>query len=240
MRFQKFITEATLLPEEKTEFGNLFQMYERVEAKKFHEILKKDCKPFLSQIRKKPLWRGMYQKPDSYDIRVPRQDRRPMNTEPELQKILDDIFKEKFGWKPRSSGVFVTGKRREAEKYGRSARTICTIWPIGNFKFLWSPDVLDLYYILPPFKGAKMDFLFLKKSYSRDTGYPRDWSKKDDPDVIEGKEILKEMIHDVYTDKNLAKAIESDYEIMLGCKKYYAANLELTEELAKLMNLDLS
>ena len=65
------------------------------------------------------------------------------------------------------------------------------MFPIGDFKFIWSPKISDLYAALPlSFKGASL------------------------PEVV--THVMSE-----YTDKNLAAAINSEFEISIKCKEYY-------------------
>ena len=49
------------------------------------------------------------------------------------------VFYRKFKWKPRSTGVFCTGDKEQAKGYGGLA----TVWPIGNFKYIWNPEIRD-------------------------------------------------------------------------------------------------
>ena len=106
--------------------------------------------------------------------------------------ILDKFFNKKFGWMPRSTGVFYTGDFSVAGQYGNAAYSI---WPIGPFKFLWHPRVPDLFEALWDIQNT--------------WGY---W--------IDHPEILESFVKD-YTDKNFQKAIKSKHEVMISCKNYY-------------------
>lgn len=77
----------------------------------------------------------------NYTILKPRTDRKPLNMHPNVQRLLDDIFLKKFGWKARSSGVFASGNKHGVAGYG----TVYEIYPTDGYKFLWSPKVGDLY-----------------------------------------------------------------------------------------------
>ena len=74
-------------------------------AEELLEKIKKDCKPFLKQMNiDKPLWRGSKDiVRNDYEKIKPRKDRRPRNTDPDLQVILDNVFNKKFGWKKKVS-----------------------------------------------------------------------------------------------------------------------------------------
>lgn len=68
-----------------------------------------------------------------------RSDRKPRDMPKDLHNLLDKTFLEMFGWKARSEGVFVTsGATWEGEKDS-------LFFPIGKFKYIWSPRINDLY-----------------------------------------------------------------------------------------------
>jgi len=183
-------------------------------AEELLEKIKKDCKPFLKQMNiDKPLWRGSKDiVRNDYEKIKPRKDRRPRNTDPDLQVILDNVFNKKFGWKPRSSGVFCGGDKREAETYGN----VYSVWPIGNFKFIWSERVSDLFV---NFETEIACDCFILHIF---------WNDKNLTKTKECISKVEENVPKLYTDKNLAKAINSWNEVMIGCKEYYLVNEEVT------------
>jgi len=180
----------------------------------------KDCKPFIKELKgaHNLLLRGS-RKSNPGIIKVkPRQDRRPMSTLPKVHDMLDGFFKAKFGWKPRSTGVFCSGSLNTALFYG----PVNSVWPIGNFKFLWSPKVSDL---------------FSHLTDQVNTTEHDGWSYwLDNPDGLKA-------IVDTYTDKNLPKAIDGtatdmqSFEIMIGCKEYYMVLNEDTFALKRYFNI---
>jgi len=110
---------------------------------KFIKNVKKDCKPWLSAIKNctnKVIYRGYVGK--FIDKKNVRTDRKPKDMPPALHKELDSIFYEKFGWKPRSEGLFVSPHIYVGATYGNSGG-VC--FPTGKFKFVWNPDVHDLF-----------------------------------------------------------------------------------------------
>ena len=155
-------------------------------------LLQKDCKPYIKQIKNDLLYRGSYKSNPGIVKVTPRKDRRPMSIHPKVQEILDNFFNKKFGWKPRSTGVFCTGDFSQAGQYGTAAYSF---WPIGPFKFLWHPEVSDLFESLWDIQNS--------------WGY---W--------IDNPQILENFVKG-YSDKNFQKAIQSKHEIMVSCKKYY-------------------
>ena len=180
------------------------------------KTLEKDCKPFISKMGKsRLLLRGSrVSNPDGIIKLSPRSDRKPMSTNPGVHKIIDEIFQSEFGWKPRSTGLFCTTVHNTALFYGQPN----SIWPIGPFKFLWSPQITDFFTWISDVSPKEYSQL-IKSSGETDS----DWKVK---------EILKKAV-DQYTDKNLSKALNSDSEIMIGCKKYYMVSSEFKGELQR-------
>lgn len=162
------------------------------------KTLSKDCSEIINFYKKSDivndfngLFRGSLKNAGVISNKIkPRKDRRPTDTPQDIQIELDKAFKSEFGWKPRSQGVFSFGRARDAAFYGYPY----AVFPSNGYKFLWSPNVPDLYVYL--------------KSANVLSDFPG----------IEQK--IKEII-DTYTNKNLDKAIDSGHEIMIGCKYYY-------------------
>jgi hypothetical protein len=105
------------------------------------EIIERDCKPFLESGAKRLLFRGMRNKTKTMLKVNVRQDRKPKSMGVEMHNLADKWFDEKFGFKARSAAVFVTGDSSEAHDYG----SLYAIFPIGDFKFVWSKKSSDLF-----------------------------------------------------------------------------------------------
>ena len=184
---------------------------------KMAELIHANCKPFINQIKgsKKFLYRGVKTQYQMIEV-VPRKMRKPKDMDPDHSKILDSLFNKKFGWKPRSQGVFASGEIGRAMVYGYPH----TVWPIGKFSYLWSPDLVqgDLY-------------IQIKKLIEYE------W-KVADPLVNLGKEEMVErltpkfrIIVNSYKQSELKKALMLDTEIMIGCKSYYLISDEFSSSL---------
>jgi hypothetical protein len=114
------------------------------------KILKQDCGPFLEFCkynkivfsRITPYGSTIYPGNQNYIKKYPHQNRQPTDTPPILSTMIDDLFYRKFGWKVRSSGVFTSPN----SFIDGIADQLCFI--IGNFSFVTSPKVSDLYVIL--------------------------------------------------------------------------------------------
>lgn len=107
--------------------------------------IKRDCKPFLKECRDNMvlnlMMRGMKGKGDEIFKQSVRQDRKPLSMPGDKHKAFDDWSLEKFGFRARSQSVFVTGSYDDARSYGHPY----AIFPIGDFEFIWSPEVGDLF-----------------------------------------------------------------------------------------------
>lgn len=104
------------------------------------ELIKRNCGPYLLQWPVNPVFRGVKGKPDKAFKQSVRSDRKPRDSSLETHNAIDDWFLKKFGFKARSETVFVTGDYKTAKKYGK----VYAVFPIGEFKFVWSPDIKDL------------------------------------------------------------------------------------------------
>jgi hypothetical protein len=139
-----------------------------------------------------------------------------------MSDAADDFFKKKFKWKARTENVlFCWGKR--AEKNIKTNNHF--IFPIGKFKYIWSPKVNDMFTIFSLFDRTDDD----------DYRY-----ENEDPSIVDFKiEYVPKDILNSYTNKNFKKALSSDNEIMIGCEKYYAISNTTFEEINEIFNLDL-
>lgn len=110
------------------------------------------CSQVLKALRscsnKKLLFRGMGDiVRDIPFIKDVRKDRKPKDTHEGVSRIIDDMFYDKFGFRPRSQGLFCFGMSSKNPflddiiDFGQSY----VIFPIGNFKFIWSPQIDDFY-----------------------------------------------------------------------------------------------
>ncbi|KFZ27293.1 MAG: hypothetical protein KQ78_00463 [Candidatus Izimaplasma bacterium HR2] len=106
-------------------------------------IIKKDCSKFLKEFGSTPIYRGTKEiKNDNTLIRMKsRINRTPVDTPQHLHDLMDELFKKHYGWKARSESIFVIKDSSTAESYGN----ITLFFPIGNYKYLWSKEVDDLY-----------------------------------------------------------------------------------------------
>jgi hypothetical protein len=213
MKFKQYITESGELSVQEV----LEQIYT-------------DCKPYLKDLvrggfdyyRKNDnlLYSGRNTRADMFKKSV-RTDRKPKDTSEDVQKFVDEAFKKKFGVKARSSSLFATGRVDTAQGYGNS---VYTIFPIGKYKVIWSPNIMDLY-------NDVSDWDIPRVQLQREEAHIAMRYMKTDPKVgkvkyDEAYEIyLRGMRHiatDVvqeYKEGDVVKAISRGNEIMLVTKQ---------------------
>jgi len=202
------------------------------------EDIKKNCQEYLNmlQIDGKILWRGMDIDKD-IDIITPLKDRKPKDSPELIQNILDDLFEEKFGIRPRSQGTFAFQTESRFKQYGPEYM----IFPFDGFKYVWSYDVVDFYTTLKNMIGyTGIEYLklydinddemlidYYNKTQSRmlnedDISNLDEWKKNMSLDNI--KEKLKKIVED-YQDTDLDYLLKkgtNDKEVCIVCDKYYA------------------
>lgn len=184
------------------------------ELAQFIEQVKKDCKPFLAEKPKHmALYRGMKGKPTFVYNKQIRKDRTPSDTIPYIHDLVDEYFYKKFHVKARSQSMFCTGSYSEARGYG----FVYSVFPIGNFECIWSPNVEDLYRLIQ--SALAVNF----SEYMAD--YP--FNANSVP-----KNVLKEMNDKVtevldgahYIMGRLGDAIRSNNEVMIVADSYHAVD----------------
>ena len=192
MRLRQYITEET-----------------NPDPQKVLLLIKKNCKPYLQQKAKAPLqlFRGTkaLEYEDFLEI-TPRKDRQPRDTPQKIHKKFDQLFLKYHGIKARSEGVFTTSDNTVSSFYGING----IVFPIGNFKYLWNPNVKDL--STDP-NGANITKPWYKKIFDElMVLVTKDYENIDD--MLEN--IIKK-----YKSTDLKNAMKSGNEVMIFCKKYY-------------------
>jgi hypothetical protein len=183
-------------------------------------FLSSNCQPYLTQFKncRKPLLRGMKPAIDVFIVTTPV-GRAPSNTPIKFHTIADDWFNENFGHRYRSNAVFCTGRRKQAEAYGSPH----WVFPIGEFKMCWSPQVKDLYFLI----RDKYCFYSIPKSHQATIGPVKE-------------EFVKLLKNYNYKEGPVKTAINSNCEVMVACEKYlciadeYAQQHNLMEEIQRL------
>ena len=186
------------------------------EAKSFDKIfsiLQKDCSYYFNLLKKLRLDGRIFRatKDNISDIKKFQTltNRQPRDMNPVIHALLDKEFYKKFGWYPRSQGVFAQmGHANDIEIYGK----IYYIFPIGKFSILGAENIKDLFMYLQD------DWLLVtKQDYISDA-------------LIEKyREYIQDEIIPQYT-TNYKKLYYSSSEISINCKEYYLVNEYLIRE----------
>lgn len=216
MRLKNYINEDVLLADDV--FG----------------ILKKDCPQTLKILSKSNfayfIYRASKKTVGTIEKITPRNNRIPKDMPTKLHNLIDNLFKKKFGWKARSVGVFAASQYfNNFNEYG----TEYLFFPIGQFKFVWSPEIKDLYEMfdwdtLSYYKGGDVKKEVLYNDYNNYLDLHPGEDMEYDEYIDKHEKIIdnamKTRINDLvktYTDKDLTKALEKGHEIMFKCDKYY-------------------
>lgn len=193
---------------------------------RLEDLLRRDCTPFLNSADTRLMYRGIkgvnsatiHVVFDGEEIMVTpknvRTDRKPKDTSMKRHEMLNNWFAKHFDVRARSETVFCVGERSIGitGEYG----VPCAIFPIGEFKFIWSPRIDDLFQrILDSMPPAAS---------------------------VDDEQFNKWLVSLDYTDKNFIAALGSGHEIMVFCKSYYAIligqKIGLTDKLRKMMRYE--
>ena len=186
------------------------------------DMIKNDCKPFLKEIMpifKRTggwLYRGMTVR-DNFSQKEVRQSRMPMSTEDFAHNYIDDQMYRKFGIKGRTNTVFCSLDDEEAWGYGD---TVCLIFPIGQYKYLWSPKVNDATLYI----GGQVDYKW-QSSIQTYINFISDKERAGRSntqiinDIIANNEKILDKMVDTYKTTGLSKS--RGHEIMVQCRSYY-------------------
>lgn len=173
--------------------------------------IQNECKPFLKDIKGAAgtLFRINKGLSMSAPIikKVTRKDREPLDTSPALHLRLDEWFNRKFGWKARSNVLFcwplpftssiIIGK--------------WMVFPAGNYKYIWSTSVSDLWGELGDFNYYEVDNMYA---------------------------YFINQLSKTYTDKKIKMSIKFQNEIMVNCEYSYLIKPELMEKVNDMLGLN--
>lgn len=170
MRFKQFISE-------ESEFS----------AKK----IVSDCAPWFKANAPSHyiIWHGTSSfKKESMLIRNrPRSN--PSNSSIQIHNTVNRILQIKFGWLPRTEGLFVSGDRNVSSVYGKAY----ACYPVGDFKFVWSPDIADLFMYWKSYvaKHKHLHISEITRKFAYDLENSIEWKNTDIRQAItSGHEII--------------------------------------------------
>jgi hypothetical protein len=219
---------------------------ENLSEDKIKDILLNECENFLNE--SVMLYRGMKLDIDDYQLFQRRNNRRPKDTPEHIHLILDELFEEKFGWKARSSGIFVTPSMGDAKNYsGYISNTTQSdpyiFIPKGEYSILYNPDIIDLfahldytYFYISDWYGEKYDTYFNAEMKQWDED---EYDEKYKEIHLEYEEDLREYLEDLvdgYQDYDLRYATNHINEIMFNCDEFYLFNIKYKDYIKKLFH----
>ena len=201
------------------------RLYEKITKAEFSKIsmdicntLYKECSHFIAESRGNILYRGTTDTGIGHIGKLQsHEDRKPRNTPQWLHDYLNDLFVAHLGWKERD-GVSTIG--HESGHYG----TPYLFFPIGDYRFAWSPDVFDIYVAL--------------QDIARKT--TKTWRQDVDSLDLNDMEVRKHILSLVnsYKDTNLFRAIMKDMEVVFDCKEYYLVNRVYKDDIKRFIKTE--
>jgi hypothetical protein len=186
--------------------------------------IKKECSDIIKIYDKsnRVLYRGVTSnvKINNHVVKLtPRTDRKPKDTNMVIHKIFDDVLYKKFGWRPRSEGIFCTSNIFTSASYGN---VVGIVFPKNGFDYVWSHKVNDFYSDIidtVEFKDIMLDILNKNKTTDIKKGeYTKEQLKY-------MNEIIKNTL-DEYTNDYLENAVMIGNEVMIKCDYYYLLVIE--------------
>lgn len=193
------------------------------------DYVERDCQPFLREAKDTILWRGIHSREQFLKIK-PRRDRKAKDTPQAISDVMDVIWKQYIGWKPRSEGVFTTTSLLAATTYSEQ---VYRIFPIGKFRYIYFDNVSDTYtfrsVIEHPFEMALMK----KPEFSdmRPIIATRAIQNKLKQPLKQMDPEYRKILMDIAQEKLINRKIRTDHlstlkdtrtEVTLFCKEYYA------------------
>jgi len=194
MKALEFLIEADIpLSPDELEIFNSYKIPSEL-LKTLYGI-KRECQPFLNEVDDPfNLFRGLRATSDWGVKKTVRLDNRtPMSMKQSIHNELNNKFTHYFG-EPFRNAVFCTGSKSQATVYGM----LFCVYPIGEYKYLWSSDYRDLYHAHDEYKYANGQ----------------------DPTFFADR-----LDYESYHTDRLNDGIYSGNEIMIRTKEYYALNL---------------
>jgi len=225
----------------------LDDIYKKEFIRKSIKTLKDECGPYIRDASDAKRFLGRWIKQEFRGINKikPRTDRKPTDTPKWLHVYMDKLFFKKFGWKPRSEGVFALAVNKI--EYMTS---YYPVFPIGEYGYIWSPKVTDLYMTLKDkFDDTYKDSNLKAYLNERDLHMTLKNKFDDRPDhdgtvfkdlkkFPKNSESIKadlDALVDTYKDSDLKAYLNerdnSAREIMIRCESYYLISPNLIKDI---------
>lgn len=181
------------------------------------ETLVKECADYFHEMKGKirgfnQLWRGTTDVSANTPMEMLKayKNRQPANTAPIVHAMLNAWFVEKVGW-PARNGVFATGLSSIASQYAGERNQDFAFFPVGNFEYVWSASIGDLY--------ADLD---LEIFDSTDSYF--------DPENDEN--LLRTNLNQFkWNTTGLDHVVGKNIEVMFNCEEYVLVNRDVLDDL---------
>jgi len=209
MRFKEFLTET--------------EHYPSIERDDWINSVKTECSEFLeinkaALLQGRYLYRGIADEIPLYFSGTPRKDRRPLDTNKNLHKALDEYFLKKFGFRYRSNGLFSCRTLIDARRYSGSSKSTAMIFPTNDYTMCSSDDIQDIYKDLKPRRFIQKHFGEIGKTLDEMIEY----IKRIEHGIETDFELMDKIMDtfDYFENKMLVKHYNTS-EIMVKCDKFY-------------------
>lgn len=191
-------------------------------------LIERDCKKFIEESKRNGfLLRGVKGLSHAqagaaldadgnemeYATKNVRLDRKPLDFGRRWTTIIDDWFNDKFGIRARTQCLFATGEatsEKDLKFYGEP----CVIFPIGDFEYVWSSHITDLYGSIT----------------STNLGGAADGKAFTEEELQEKvTNYLKSKAYEKNT--GMSEAVKMEHELMIKCSSYYAFPMMYKDDL---------
>ena len=111
-----------------------------IQVNRLVEFIRANCQPWLAATKngQHKVYRGVDENITAW-IQNVRSDRSPKDTNESRHHMFNAIISRAGGIANRSNAAFVSGDKYTADTYG----TPYVIFPIGDFRYTWSPEYAD-------------------------------------------------------------------------------------------------
>ena len=166
-----------------------------------------DCARWLAKIEgtNTMAYHGSKAQIGTFDRIAKKRKRDATNTPDDIHREVNDIFEKKFGWRAREDGLFVTGNYKDANNYGYAY----AIFPIDEFKTLWSPEIEDM-------TGEWNDLI--------DGAQAVTWKERRE---ITKAQFMQSMKREYrwYFNSHVVEGLKSGNEMIISADEYYFVNI---------------
>lgn len=221
-------------------------------------LLEKDCSKFLEELRKafyivpnnELFYRGFQETITDFKKLKRIENRIPVDSPSWLHNYANEELYKKFNWSPRSNGVFATTNKKIAKHYNKSVSVTGPVYsmvstepylffPIGEYKYIFNPNVLDLYTEFEERQLFPEDDQFIITDilgyYDYDENvYSKEKIEEINKRVKRHKEKQQKEIVDIfndYQDYDLSDSYSDHVEVVFDCEEYYLIDITFLDDI---------